>query len=133
MTISVGRLLAVIGALAAVMAVSFVVWEQVHTQRTPASFESEASAICRHELAAIRDAPNLQSAIARSREMRIELSVLTPAPSQRATFEDWTSRLKATEDAAVRGDVADVRQADLAVQEDVERLGLADACVTKGS
>ena len=132
MTISVRRLLTVIAAAAAVTAASVLVWEEAHTHRGPSSFESGASAICRQQLPAIRRAPTVKDAVARSREMRIELSVLAPAPSQRATFEDWISRLQATEDAALRGDFEAVREADLAIQEDVQQLGVADACLTAG-
>jgi hypothetical protein len=113
-----------------VLAASFFIWSRVHTRHGPSSFDLQASAICRAQLPAIRGAPDLRSALARSREMRIELSMLTPAPSQRATFDDWISRLQATEDAASRGDFAAVRQADLAIQEDARQLGVAEACVT---
>jgi len=130
MTITVGRLLAVVTAVLAVSGIFIFSWHRAHSQTGAPTFESQAASICRSGLAGIKSAPDFQTALARSRDMRLRLSALTPAPEQRAAFARWLTDLKATEDAGVRGDWSAVQEADLLAQEDTRQLGLADSCIT---
>jgi len=128
-TITLGRLLAVLAAVATVIAVSAVYFGRSHGGTSP-SFESQAARICREQLSAIKAAPDFPSALAASRTMRSELSSLTPSPTQRPTFADWMRQLRATEDAMLRGDSATAQRTDLLSQQDARQLGLAADCIT---
>lgn len=128
MTISLGRLLLLI-ALALGLAVLAYVWHERSANAGQDTFESQASEICREQLPAITNAPDFETALARSRDMRVRLSALTPPVDEQATFADWMAQLKGTEDAAIRGDMAAVQQYDLGAQRDATVLGLTNACV----
>ena len=130
MTITVGRLLAVVAAFAVVVGIFMFSWERASGGSEHQVFHSDAASICRVGLAGIKSSPDFQTALARSRDMRFKLSALTPAPEQRAVFERWLTDLKATEGAALRGDMSALQQADLLAQEDARQLGLADSCST---
>jgi hypothetical protein len=127
-TISLGRLLLLI-ALALGLAGLAYVWHERSAGAGQDSFESQASDICREQLPAITNAPDFETALARSRDMRVRLSALTPPVEGQATFADWMAQLKGAEDAAIRGDMAAVQQHDLGAQRDAAVLGLADACI----
>jgi hypothetical protein len=105
------------------------VWHERSAGVGQDSFESEASEVCREQLPAITNAPDFETALARSRDMRVRLSALTPPVGEQATFADWMAQLKGTEDAAIRGDMAALQQHDLGAQRDATMLGLADACI----
>jgi hypothetical protein len=127
-TISLGRLLLLI-SLALGLAVLAYVWHERSAGAGRDTFESQASEICREQLPAITNAPDFETALARSRDMRVRLSALTPPVHEQATFADWMVQLKGTEDAAIRGDMAAVQQYDRGAQQDATVLGLGDACI----
>jgi hypothetical protein len=127
-TISLSRLLLLI-ALALGLAVVAYVWHERSAGAGQDTFESQASKICGEQLPAITNAPDFETALARSRDMRVRLSALTPPVEGQATFADWIAKLKGTEDAAIRGDMAAVQQYDRGAQRDATVLGLADACI----
>jgi hypothetical protein len=131
LTITVGRLLAATGALVALVIMFAFVWQrQAAGHGGSSTFASRASAICREQLSAIKSAPDFQTALSHSREMRASLSALTPPLAGRATFADWMAQLKSTEDAMLRGDITSAQETDSRSQQDAQQLGLADACVT---
>jgi hypothetical protein len=127
-TISLGRLLLLI-ALALGLAALAYLWHERSPGAGKDTFESQASEICREQLPEITNAPDFETALARSRDMRARLSALTPPVEGQTTFDDWMAQLKGTEDAAIRGDMAAVQQYDLGAQRDATVLGLADACI----
>jgi hypothetical protein len=131
LTITVGRLLAVTGALIALIIMLVFVWQrQAAGHGGSSAFASRASAICREQLSAIKSAPDFQTALSHSREMRASISALTPPLAERATFADWIAQMKTTEDAMLHGDMTGAQEADNRAQQDAQQLGLADACIT---
>jgi hypothetical protein len=93
------------------------------------TFHERASSICTKGLPAIAQAPDFQTAIGRSREMRLRLSELTPPEAGRETFAAWLAALKGSEDAALRGDLAAVQAYDASIHPHVLALDLGDACL----
>ncbi len=128
MTITVGRLLLYVSALVVALVLLVVGWSWFGLGGAP-SFADKAKAICRQELPAIANAPDFQTALTHSREMRLRLSTLTPAAAQQQLFSDWMAKLQASEDAGVGGDWAAAQADDAGAQFDVRNLGLSDGCL----
>lgn len=93
------------------------------------AFRDRASSICREHLPAIANAPDFQTALGQSRDMRVRLSELSPPDEHREAFAAWLAALKGTEDAALRGDMAAVQAYDASLQPHVKALDLGDACI----
>ena len=128
MTITVGRLLLHVSALVVAVVLLFLGWSRFGPGGSQ-SFADQAQAICRQELPAIANAPDFQTALTHSREMRLRLSTLTPSPAQQQLFSDWMAKLQASEGAALRGNMTAAQADDAGAQFDVRNLGLSDGCI----
>src|SRR5262245_34188479 len=123
MTITVGRLLVYVSALLAAVVLLFMGWTRFGPAG-PQSFAHEAQAICRQELPAIANAPDSETALTQSREMRLRLSTLTPPEARQQLFSQWLADLRAAEKAGVGGKWSLAQQYDAGAQLDVRDLGL---------
>jgi hypothetical protein len=128
MTITVGRLLVYVSGLLAAVVLLFLGWSWFGPSG-PQSFAEKAQAICRQELPAISDAPDFQTALTHSREMRLRLSALTPPAAQEQLFSQWRADLQAAENAGVGGKWSLAQQYDAGAQLDVRNLGLSQGCI----
>lgn len=127
MTITVGRLLAYVSGLLAVLVLLFLGWSRFGPGGSR-SFADRAEAICRQELPAIANARGFRTALTRSREMRARLAVLTPPAAQRRLFSQWMADLRAAENSGVAGKWAVAKQYDAGAQLDARNLGLSAGC-----
>jgi hypothetical protein len=127
MTITVGRLLVYVSALLAAV-VLFMGWTWFGPAG-PQSFAHTAQAICRQERPAIATAPDSQTALTQSREMRLRLSTLTPPAARQQLFSQWLADLRAAEKAGVGGKWSLAQQYDAGAQLDVRNLGLSQGCI----
>jgi len=128
MTITVGRLLAYVTALLAAVVLLFMGWTWFGPAG-PRSFAHKAQAICRQELPAIANAPDSQTALNQSRELRLRLSTLTPPAARQQLFSQWLADLRAAENAGVGGKWSLAQQYDAGAQLDVRKLGLSQRCL----
>jgi hypothetical protein len=128
MTITVGRLLAYVSALLAAVVLLFMGWTWFGPAGTQ-SFAHQAQAICREELPTVANAPDSQTALIQSREMRLRLSTLTPPAAQQQLFSQWLADLRAAESAGVGGKWLLAQQYDAGAQLDVRNLGLSQGCI----
>jgi len=128
MTITVGRLLVYVSALLAAVVLLLMGWTSF-SPAGPQSFAHKAQAICRQELPAIANAPDSQTALTQSREMRSRLSTLTPPAAQQQLFSQWLADLRAAEIAGVGGKWLLAQQYDAGAQLDVRNLGLSQGCI----
>ena len=128
MTITVGRLLVYVSALLVAVVLLFMGWTWFGPAG-PQSFAHKAQAICRQELLAIANAPDSQTALTRSREMRSRLSNLTPPAARQQLFSQWLADLRAAENAGVGGKWSLAQQYDAGAQLDVRNLGLSQGCI----
>jgi hypothetical protein len=128
MTITVGRLLVYVSALLGAIVLLFMGWAGFGPSGSQ-SFAHEAQAICRQELPAIANAPDSQTALTQSREMRLRLSTLTPPAARQQLFSQWLADLRAAENAGVGGKWLLAQQYDAGAQLDVRNLGLSQGCI----
>jgi hypothetical protein len=128
MTITVGRLLVYVSALLAAVVLLFMGWIWFGPAG-PQSFAHEAQAICRQEQPTIANAPDSQTALTQSREMRSRLSSLTPPAAQQQLFSQWLADLRAAEHAGGGGKWSVAQQYDAGAQLDVRNLGLSQGCI----
>jgi len=128
MTITVGRLLVYLSALLAALVLLFIGWAWF-SPAGPQSFAHTAQAICRQELPAIANAPDSQTALTKSHEMRLRLSTLTPPAARQQLFSQWLADLRAAENAGVGGKWSLAQQYDAGAQLDVRNLGLSQGCI----
>jgi hypothetical protein len=130
MTISVGRLAAWLAGAAVLVVLAFLSWSALRTGDSATPFQTRASQICREQIAAIKAAPDLGTALAASRDMRTQLSTLTPPDNQRALFSQYLAALKGAEDAVIANNASAAQSADFVAQRDARELGF-DACTTR--
>jgi hypothetical protein len=128
MTITVGRLLVYVSGLLAAIVLLFLAWSWFGPSG-PQSFVDKTQAICRQELPAVANAPDLQTALTHSRELRLRLSTLTPPAAQQQLFSQWRADLHAAEKAGVGGKWSLAQQYDAGAQLDVRKLGLSQGCI----
>jgi hypothetical protein len=128
MTITVGRLLVYVSGLLVAVVLLFLGWSWLGPSG-PQLFAEKAQAICRQEQPAIANAPDSQTALTQSREMRLRLSTLTPPAARRQLFSQWLADLEAAENAGVGGKWSLAQQYDAGAQLDVRNLGLSQGCI----
>jgi hypothetical protein len=128
MTITVGRLLVYVSGLLVAVVLLFLGWSWFGPSG-PQLFAEKAQAICRQELPGIANAPDSQTALTHSREMRLRLSTLTPPAAQQQLFSQWLADLHAAEKADVGGKWSLAQQYDAGAQLDVRNLGLSQGCI----
>jgi hypothetical protein len=128
MTITVGRLLVYVSGLLVAVVLLFLGWSWFGPSG-PQLFAEKAHAICRQELSAIANAPDSQTALTHSREMRLRLSTLTPPAAHQQLFSQWLADLHAAEKADVGGKWSLAQQYDGGAELDVRNLGLSQDCI----
>jgi hypothetical protein len=128
MTITVGRLLVYVSGLLVAVVLLFLGWSWFGPSG-PQLFAEKAQAICRQELPAIANAPDSQTALTHSRELRLRLSTLTPPAAQQQLFSQWRADLHAAEKADVGGKWSLAQQYDAGAQLDVRTLSLSQDCI----
>jgi hypothetical protein len=132
MTVTLGRLLLVVGILVITVSVTtgVLVWQaRAGNPGGGDSFREQATAICREGLPAVRNAPDLETALAANREMRARLSALTPPAPQRSTFDAWLLALEGAENAALDGNREAVTAYDGRARNYATTLGVGEACI----
>ena len=128
MTITVARLLVYVSGLLVAVILLFLGWSWFGPSG-PQLFAEKAQAICRQELPGIANAPDSQTALTHSREMRLRLSTLTPPAAQQQLFSQWLADLHAAEKAGVGGKWSLAQEYDAGAQLDVRNLGLSQGCI----
>jgi hypothetical protein len=131
-TITVARLAVWIAGLVTLFVAAFLVWRAVMPGELTA-FQARASKICREEIPRMQNAPDLQTALIASAEMRTRLSGLTPPTSQAPRFTQYLAALKASEDAVVAGNPGRAAQLESVILIDLNTLGIREACSTPKS
>jgi hypothetical protein len=122
--------LVVLAALVAMFGVALFVWQARGGESIDgAAFRDQASAICRESFPEIRQAPDLQTAVAANQGMRARLAALTPPAAQQSTFDAWLLALEGAETAAVSGNRAAVTAFDGRARNYATTLGVSQACI----
>ena len=129
MTITVGRLAVWIVGLVMLFVAAFLVWRAVMPGELTA-FQEQASKICREEIPRMQNAPDLQTALIASAEMRTRLSALTPPSDQAPRFTQYLAALKASEDAVIAGNPGRAAQLEDVILIDLNTLGIREGCST---
>ena len=124
MTFTVGRLAVWIVGLVMLFVAAFLVWRLVMPGELTA-FQEQASKICREEIPRMQNAPDLQTALIASAEMRTRLAGLTP-PDQAPRFTQYLAAMKASEDAVIAGNPGRAAELEDVILIDINTLGIRE-------
>jgi hypothetical protein len=121
------RVLAVIVVLAVAAGLAALVW----SARGPSDeerFREEMAAVCREMFPAMRTAPDLETALARSGDFRSRLALLAPPENLELAFYNFSAALEQAETAARNGWQPALMRADAAERQYAQELGLGEVC-----
>ena len=78
----------------------------------------------------MQNAPDLQTALNASADMRTRLAGLTPPSSQAPRFAQYLAALKTSEDAVIAGNPGRAAELEDVILIDINTLGIREACST---